>query len=58
MELFDYAVPPYSFGFDITPDGRRFLTYKDLGGDATDRREPLVVINWFDELEAKVPAAR
>ncbi|MEE8411076.1 MAG: hypothetical protein V3S47_01135, partial [Acidobacteriota bacterium] len=57
-ELFDFPLPPYSFGFDVAPAGDRFLAYKDLTGGEVERREPVVVINWIDELEAKVPAAR
>ena len=53
-ELFELDVPPYSFMFQATPGGR-ILTYKDQGGDEGGAREPVVVINWIDELEAKVP---
>ncbi|TDI48291.1 MAG: serine/threonine-protein kinase [Acidobacteria bacterium] len=57
-ELFDFSAPPYSFVFDVAPAGDRILAYKDLTGGEVERREPVVVINWIDELEAKVPAAR
>ena len=58
QELYDFAGPPHSFIFDITASGDRILSYKDLGGGDAARREPIVVINWIDELEAKVPATR
>jgi serine/threonine-protein kinase len=57
-ELFDYSAPPHSWLYDVAPDGERVLSYKDLIGGATGRREPVVVINWFDELESMVPPAR
>jgi serine/threonine-protein kinase len=57
-ELFDYPAPPYSWQFDFSPDGQRILAYKDRAGTVSSRREPAVVINWFDELESKVPAPR
>ena len=56
-----YFVPPENWGdfirkmvSHIAPDGR-ILSYKDVVDETTGRREPVVVINWFDELEAKVP---
>ena len=58
QELFDFGAPPHSFVFNITTSGDQFLSYKDLGGGEVTRREPIAVINWIDELEAKVPAAR
>ena len=40
-------------GFDLSPDGRRFLT---LSPRSTDRPIALrVVLNWFDELERLAP---
>jgi dipeptidyl aminopeptidase/acylaminoacyl peptidase len=58
QELFDFSAPPHSFVFNITTSGDQFLSYKDLGGGEVTRREPVAVINWIDELEAKVPAPR
>ena len=43
---------------DISPDGQRLLTYKDEVGDQSGKREPVVVVNWADELEAKVPRGK
>ena len=37
----------------LAPDGR-ILSYKNPD-DTGERREPIVVINWDDELDAKVP---
>jgi serine/threonine-protein kinase len=39
--------------YDVTPDGQRFLLTKLPG----ERRQPrvMVVLNWFDELRARVP---
>jgi serine/threonine-protein kinase len=38
--------------YDVTPDGERFLMVKRPG--AGGRREFVVVVNWFEELRAKV----
>ena len=54
-KLAEFPAPPHSFVYAVAPDGERLLSYKDLAVDAAGRREPVVVINWFDELEAKVP---
>ncbi len=42
----------------VVPDGSRMLTTKDIEDDQAAPRNPTVVVNWFDELEAKVPAAK
>ena len=56
--LFDFPAPPYSYQYDVASDGQRFLAYKDLAENEAGMREPAVVVNWIDELEAKVPASR
>ena len=41
------AVPP----FDISRDGQRFLMVRrELG----DQRDPIVVLNWFEEIRERV----
>ena len=40
-----------------SPDGQRILAAKSLESTPT-RRDPVVVINWIEELEAKIPAAK
>jgi hypothetical protein len=52
---------PYEYGpavrfYDVTPDGRRFLMLKPRPG--AERREVMVVLNWFEELKAKMAASR
>ncbi|MDP6608152.1 MAG: hypothetical protein QF463_03715, partial [Vicinamibacterales bacterium] len=42
--------------FDVSPDGRRFLTASDLDSGAGG--ELRVVLNWFEELKARVPTGR
>jgi hypothetical protein len=45
---------------DIAPDGHRFLMIKESGA-AEDRSAPAqihVVLNWFEELKARVPTGR
>ena len=61
--LFDFT--PYfnavSTGrmFDISPDGKRFLTAKPVGsGPAAARPSIVVVSHWFDEVKARMPAQR
>ena len=48
------ALAPY---YDVRPDGQRFLMMKsnEQGPAATQIN---VVLNWFEELKAKVPFAR
>ncbi|MEE9231111.1 MAG: hypothetical protein V3U86_10440, partial [Acidobacteriota bacterium] len=41
--------------FDISPDGERFLTKKVAEGDSLPNQIN-VVLNWFEELERRVPA--
>ncbi len=47
-------------GYDISPDGQRFLMIKENAAtDQTSTATPasmVVVLNWFEELKARVPA--
>ena len=47
-------MPQWNRKFRVTRDGQRILGAKSLE-DAPDRSDPVVVIHWSDELEAKVP---
>jgi hypothetical protein len=42
--------------FDITPDGKRFLTLVTAGQNQPGTTVPqiLVVVNWFEELKQRV----
>jgi Tol biopolymer transport system component len=53
----ELPMPQWSLRFRISPDGQRILAAKGLEA-ARHRRDPVVVINWIDELEAKVPARK
>ena len=53
----DLPMPQWSRRFRVSSDGQRILASKSLDG-VSNRRDPAVVINWIDELEAKVPDAR
>jgi hypothetical protein len=59
--LFDFT-PYFNAGstgrmFDISPDGKRFLTAKPVGsGPAAARPSIVVVSHWFDEVKARMPA--
>jgi len=55
--LFDLPMPQWSLRFRVSPDGQRILAAKSLESTPT-RRDPVVVINWIEELEAKIPAAK
>ena len=42
--------------YDVTPDGRRFLFIKEAAQNAAATPASLVVVlNWFDEIRAKLP---
>ena len=41
--------------WDINPDGKRFLMWKETDAAAEGPRKINVVLNWFEELKEKVP---
>ena len=55
--LYELPMPLWSLRFRVSPDGQRILCSKSLE-NTFSRRDPVVVINWIDELEAKVPVAK
>jgi serine/threonine-protein kinase len=44
--------------YDISPDGRRFLMVKESEDDTSALRSVTVVLNWFEELKARVPTGK
>ena len=46
---------PTSANYDVSADGQRFLMLKPVGLASTQIN---VVLNWFEELKAKVPPGR
>lgn len=42
------------FGYDVTPDGQRFVIAEDAGTEP-ERLQIVVIPDWFEELKAKVP---
>jgi hypothetical protein len=41
--------------FDISPDGKRLLMIKNVGGGGTTERPSIVVVShWFDEVKARM----
>ena len=42
-------------GFDVSPDGRRFLMVKSAAVPQAQQIEMRVVLNWFEELRRRVP---
>ena len=46
----------YRLGFDVVGDPLRILTAERLLPQGSAAQSPTAVVNWFDELEEKVPA--
>jgi Tol biopolymer transport system component len=47
--------------YDVSPDGQRFLMIKDsttTGHQSESATSLVVVLNWFEELKAKLPASK
>jgi serine/threonine-protein kinase len=46
--------------YDVSPDGKRFLMIDDSGGgpDAANAAGVVVVLNWAEEIKAKLPPAK
>jgi hypothetical protein len=42
-------------GYDVSPDGRRFLMVQQKERAPTIVSQMILVQNWFDELKRKVP---
>ena len=60
IEPGSYLVNRFDRSYDISPDGQRFLMFKE--GAAISADDPfagltrlIVVQNWFEELKARVP---
>jgi eukaryotic-like serine/threonine-protein kinase len=52
-----YAGSPFWRTYDVSPDGQRFLMIKDnTAGDQP--ASMVVVLNWFEELKARVPVTK
>ena len=46
---------PYVWGFDVHPDGKRFLLVKEQSREGLPNDKFVVVLNWFEELNRLVP---
>lgn len=57
QHVVDLPMPQWSLRFRVSPDGQRILATKSLE-TTFGQRYPIVVINWIDELKAKVPSAK
>jgi hypothetical protein len=44
--------------YDVSPDGQRFLTIQAATGPEGRRAQLVVVLNWFEELQRRVPATQ
>ena len=56
--LFELKRGGYAFWYDVAPDGQRFVFGGQPGEDDEQFRQPTIVVNWFEELRAKVPVGR
>jgi dipeptidyl aminopeptidase/acylaminoacyl peptidase len=45
----------YGNGYDVSADGKRFLMVKPAGAQQAPTDQLNVVLNWFEELKARVP---
>jgi hypothetical protein len=46
----------YGNGYDVAPDGKRFLMIKNTAPAHPSRPDQLnIVLNWVEELKARVP---
>jgi eukaryotic-like serine/threonine-protein kinase len=55
----DYVPTPLQFpNYDVSQDGQRFLMLKPSEQEAAAPTQINVVLNWFEELKRRVPAAR
>jgi Tol biopolymer transport system component len=60
-KLFDghYYSGPFGRSYDVSPDGQRFLMIKDSASDQKSNPPSIVVVvNWAEELKAKVPTGK
>jgi hypothetical protein len=47
--------------YDVSPDGQKFLFMKDAANDQAPNATPasmVVVLNWVEELKARVPSGK
>jgi hypothetical protein len=55
-EVSPFGTQP-GFGYDVSPDGKRFLMVKSAGDQSGDTQLE-VVQNWFEELRRRVPGGK
>jgi serine/threonine protein kinase/Tol biopolymer transport system component len=53
--LFETDASPALLGWDVSPDGRRFLMTRPGATQTGQQPEMRVVLNWFEELRRRVP---
>jgi serine/threonine-protein kinase len=56
VDLSEYNIGTEGRGFDISPDGRRFLVTRNDEAEPGGRAEINVVLNWTEELKRLVPS--
>jgi hypothetical protein len=45
----------YANGYDVSPDGKRFLMIKAPAPTQGSATQATIVLNWFEELRRRVP---
>ena len=57
VKVFDakYAMPANVRSYEVSADGQRFLMIKELSEGTPMASSIVVVLNWFEELKARVP---
>jgi hypothetical protein len=57
-----YLAPQVGRNYDVSPDGQRFLMIKDATPATSSSTPPpsqlVVVLNWSEELKARVPVTK
>jgi serine/threonine protein kinase len=60
QELFTDRFEPRApfLSYDVTPDGQHFVMFQFAGGRATPTSEPIVALNWLDQVRQMVAAGQ
>ncbi len=56
--LFEIKGNTYNGPFSVSPDGARFLFSRSASEDAGQTQQPAVIVNWLEELKAKMRASK
>ena len=48
----------FAAGYDVSPDGQRFVMLQSEEQQQTTKRELQITLNWFEDLRRRVPAGK